>query len=62
MIDFENPTRLLKYYQKCLLYLHGKFELLNYSNSHELFNKNSKLFWKCNHINKFLLSKHEAYH
>lgn len=34
-------------------------ELLSYPNSHELFNKYSELFWKCNHINKFLLSKHK---
>ena len=46
--------------KKCQLRLQEKFEILNYPNTNELFNKRSELISKCRHVNKFLLSNYKS--
>ena len=41
--------------KKCLLYLYGKLVIITYSRQHKLVNKQSKVFCKCCHENKYLL-------
>ena len=48
--------------KKCLLYLHEKLEITNYSRSEELLNKRSELISKCQHSNKFLLRSYKTRH
>ena len=45
---------------KCQLCLQEKFEILNYPNPNELFNKRSELISKCRHVNKILLSNYKS--
>ena len=68
----HNVTPSLKWYivksvtsysnitKSCMLCLHKKFEILTYPNQDELLNKRSKLFFKCRHINKYLLYNYKA--
>ena len=42
--------------KKCMLRLHEKQEILNYSDQEELLNKMSELVSKCRNVNKFPLS------
>ena len=48
--------------KKCLLCLHEKLEIINYSGQNELLNKRSKLISKRRHANKFLLRSYKAKH
>ena len=46
--------------KKSHLCLQETFEILNYPNTNELFNKRSELISKCRHVNKFLLSNYKS--
>ena len=46
--------------KRCMLCLHGKFEISNYSDQEELLNKRSEHVSKCRHVNKFLLSNYKS--
>ena len=42
--------------KRCMLYLHEKYEILNYLDQEELLNNRSELVSKCRHVNRFLIS------
>ena len=46
--------------KRCMLCLHEKYEILNFSDQEELLNKRSELASKFRHINKFLLPKYKS--
>ena len=46
--------------RRCMLCLHEKYEILNYSDQEELLNKRSELLSKCWHVNKFLLPNYKS--
>ena len=48
--------------KKCLLCLHEKLEIMNYSRPEELLNKRSEVISKCRHANKFLWRKYKPKH
>ena len=46
--------------KRCLLCLHEKFEIINYTNQKELLNKRSELISKCRHENKYMLANYKS--
>ena len=49
-------------FKRCLLCLHEKFEIINYSRPEELLNKRSELISRCWNANKFLLRNYKTEH
>ena len=49
-------------FNRCLLCLHEKLEIINYPRPEELLNKRSELISKCRHANKFLLRNYKTKH
>ena len=45
---------------RCLLCLHEKFEITNYTNQEELLNKRFELISKCRHAEKYLLANYKS--
>ena len=72
MKDIHNKTPTLKWsiiktvptysniLKKCALCLQEKFEIINYANQSELFNKRWEMFSKYHHASKFLLANYKA--
>ena len=48
--------------KRCLLCLHEKLEIINYSQPEELLNERSELISRCRHANKFLLRSYKTKH
>ena len=46
--------------KRCMLFLHKKYEILNYPDQEELLNKRLELVSKCRYDNKFLLSNYKS--
>ena len=45
--------------KRCMLCLHEKYEILNYSDQEKLLIKRLEFVSKCRHVNKFLLSNYK---